>query len=748
MSFNTGSLQSATQAFKEGRYLDAIGLLEQYLAQAPSPGSPDYSRAQVTLVKAYQQANELNKALNVTRQLLDSTDPHTQDWARKKVDHLTYLGATLHSPPAVESLPVEASSPVDSPAKAVELISEASIQLKEPSPIESSIEVPMPSVSEPPPQPLEPPHTSAQPAQPDSTKARPWTKVPFSQPRQLRWAMIGTVVVVIGLAAWILLLPYSRLRLFQRLLVVLSLLINGGCAGFFLAPYLQDMIHTRFYRTRWISFKDLENLHPTAARTLASICDRYTLKLPRLGLIQSPIPVAAIYGSMTDHARLVVSKGLFDYLSTEEIATICAQQMGRVISYEVPVLTVMSLPGQLSYLLYGFTSQWGEGRGKSKQKDIILGNIAPLFYFLFQVFTFPLFIISRLGILKSDHFATEATGDPNSLSLALLSMAHGVTQETQHLARPSLVLDGVRLFSPFDPKNITVSETAFRAQAQPEHLRQILLWDLYNPWAKGMQFNSSHPLPGQRLYSLSQYAIRLRIPALFELQRIPGEGKSLNKKKLVGQFQRETLFYVAEVIGLVVGWIGGMIAYFTLRRSGLYVIMSGALIGFGIGLIAKSILMFPKAQDPVDSDVMTLMADPYASPRSQQLVVLKGALFGRGRVGFQLGSELKLQDETGIIPVRYTSRFGPVGNFLTGLKAIRQLVGSEVAATGWLRRGMSPWLDILRIQTGAAAPVNSYPRSWFVLLGLGVMGSGILIGLFYPALNNGWQELIYRLFPR
>jgi len=65
---------------------------------------------------------------------------------------------------------------------------------------------------------------------------------------------------------------------------------------------------------------------------------------------------------------------------------------------------------------------------------------------------------------------------------------------------------------------------------------------------------------------------------------------------------------------------------------------------------------------------------------------LQGEFIGRGDAGYTFGSDLKLPDTTGMIYLRYVSGFGPIGNFLFGMKRVKSLMAMDVSALGWFRR--------------------------------------------------------------
>ncbi|NJK62081.1 MAG: hypothetical protein HC921_04785 [Synechococcaceae cyanobacterium SM2_3_1] len=123
------AVRAAKDAYKQGRYSEAIQLLES-LSSESLPDPQAYFQAQVGLVKAYQSAGFLSKAARLTQKLAQSPDLHLQEWARKKLEHLAYLGAEIPSidhvipeqpepisastPETLEDLELEASTASDS----------------------------------------------------------------------------------------------------------------------------------------------------------------------------------------------------------------------------------------------------------------------------------------------------------------------------------------------------------------------------------------------------------------------------------------------------------------------------------------------------------------------------------------------------------------------------------------------------------------------------------------------------------
>ncbi len=757
-----GTFVAARDALKQGQIPLAIRLFEQFCAETNDTGSLSYQQAQMALVRAYLQTGATAKARRINQLLLSSRHQEVQTWAQKQLIRFQELVDALEE------------------------------DLEELDPEPGSLSIAAPTVQVPalsPPQPLNPsPQPQPDPAKeypqpanssPDATdRAQPGSKVPLaSGVIPLLWPMGGAVLAVLGILFWYLLLGRSRLVSMDRNLIALSLVLNFTAAAFFLAPLLQDWIQVRFYGLRWITLGELERRSPESARILQRICAQANLKVPKLGIVADPQPLIACYGSHPDGGRLVLSRGTFVHLADDEIAALVAQSWARIRYRDALVLTLLTAPLQVLYLAYIWTSRLGEGKGKRRNRDLI-GHVAPVFYLLYWLGSYPYYVVSRIGTRHADHFAVEATGNPNGLIRALIKMGYGQVTESRKASRPSYVLDGMRLLSSGDPRGGAVASSLYLAQSQPQQLRQILAWDQVSPWANLMVFNGSHPLLGERLQTLGHYAERLRLPVAFELSRLKAEGKALDRQRIRRRFYGELALYGAEVVGLVLGWAVGLGIFSVVRwRSGLVqpgILVGCAIIGFGVGMIVKGILSFPsrlllrgltatrrrwRQQPPrwlnMSPDITTVaqvLSDPAASPVGLQRVQIKGILFGRGREGYQLGSELRLSDQTGILPIRFVSPLGPLGNVFGGLNAVTPLMGKPAIVTGWLRRGTTPWLDLDRIEAGGIS-VRSYGGTWLMVFGSGMIGLGIVVWLRYAWViqyvnPRYWQRILGRLSPR
>lgn len=707
------AVQAGKEALRQGRLQEAIQLFEGYLAQSrqqdkalgiPADSSDGEAlEAQMNLVRAYHQLGQTEKARSLCLELLQHPNPQAQGWAKKI---LLRLPPAAESPAAPSAKSVEPRSAPPDPAPGAGSLStrQRAAQL--------GMKIPLPE------------------------RAGPlhWAK----------WGSLGVGIVFLWWLSFVLvgshldfgrlsfprqlwflqgLLPWLRNGL--RWLVAGSLAVNFGVGLLFFAPWLMDQLHQRLHKLRWARLGEIERHSPETARLLQRICAQNQLKQPRLGVIPDAGPLAFVYGTFSDGCRIVVTQALLQQLSEDEIAAVYAQALGRIVNGDILVMTLLGSPIQLVYLALEQVSQLG-----SKRRDLI-GHVAPLLYLIYTVLSYPLFFLSRLGTYHADHFAVQATGNPNGLIAALLKSAAGLQEAHKNDRRPSSLLHCTRLFSFLDFKTTAAASAASRLR-DPSQAGQVFLWDQINPWARWMQVNSSHPLPGHRFKVLAGYGERLRLLPELSL----GSGSKLDVARLQSRFWLDLAIYAAEVVGILIGWLVGLILYLLLQnRLDPKVIAAAAVVGYGVGLWAKAGLMYGGSLPARPTDLLSLLADPDADPRRGQWVELEGELVGLGPSGYQLGAELKLQEATGLIPVRFTSPLGPVGNVFSGLKRIRALVGRRVKVVGWFRRGNTAWVDLAYVQVGSNK-LHSRPRLWLVVFGLGVILLGIWGAFYFPNLAS------------
>ena len=670
------SLQAGLEALKQGNHREAVQLLKEFCQYYTQEGSKDHIQAQIGLVRGYHRLGETEQAIAVCQTLATNKNSQVSSWATQALRTFTKT-QTSQIPQTPQALATVAPT------------------VNQPSPIQKA-----------------------------GRAAKVGVKLALA-------GKVGNLALASGVTIFLLFSMVLALSLGVVFLldsdnlpfdfaIALGLTLVFNIAAFFLSPLLMDLTQNWLYHTRWVSLVEVERHSPEAAKVIQRVCQAKKLKTPRLGIINDKNPTAFTYGSLPNRARLVVSEGLFTYLDEEEIATVYAHELGHIVHWDFAVMTLASTLVQITYLIYLFTRRLGRG-GNSKIKDAA-GTAAIAAYVFYIIGTYLLLYLSRTREYFADHFAAETTGNPNALSRALVKIAYGILEEGKQASEPSRLIEGTRALGIYDHKAAASTGTAYRIADKPRQMGRVFLWDLFNPWAGLMELNSTHPLTGKRIRALSSYAEQLGLPTEFDMGRVVGESKNLSKKKLYRTFALDLLLFCAMPIGLVIGLLIGVAVMSRFPTTPL----AFAFIGFGLGTLIRTFVMFPSIKQAPESDVLKLMSNPYASPLRGQPVKLQGELIGRGDAGYQFGSDLKLQDSTGVIYLHYTSRFGAIGNFLFGMNRVKNLLGAQVSATGWFRRSVVAWVDLTHLTSESGTTVKSFHRLWAFILG----GVAILVGLF------------------
>ncbi|MDH6060760.1 zinc metalloprotease HtpX [Chrysosporum bergii ANA360D] len=655
------SLQSGLDAFQQGRYQEAVELLEQFTRNCVDQNSSDYFSAQMWLIQAYHGTGQTATATILCQKLMASQNPQVRQWAETAQQYLT------QQPNHANTMPKAGRAATTGVKLAMAGLGGNLV-------LASGVTI----------------------------------------------SLMSGMVLALGLS---LVLIVGSENPLQGLTTAIVITLIFNLAAFFLSPFIMDLTQRWLYQTRWVDLAEVDSLSPEAAKVISQICQEKHLKIPRLGIINDQNPTAFTYGSLPNSARLVVSQGLFTYLDDDEVATVYAHELGHIVHWDFAVMTVASTLVQICYLIYTTARNLGRG-GDNKIKDA-LQTAAFLAYLFYIAGTYLLLYLSRTREYFADHFAAENTGNPNGLSRALVKIAYGILEEKARSPEPSRLIEGTRALGIYDHKAAASTGTAYRIASDPQKIGRVFLWDMFNPWGWWMELNSTHPLTGKRVRALSTYAEQLGLPTEFDMGRVMGEGKTLNKNQLYGNFFLDILLYGAETIGFLAGLVVGVVSS---TSTGL--LLGAPLMGLGLGILIKTLVMFPQYQQAQPTDILTLMSDPYASPLRGQPAKLAGSLIGRGDAGYQFGSDLKIQDPSGMLYLRYASRFGSIGNFLFGMKRVKSLIGEQVGALGWFRRGVAPWMDLIQIESENGTVVNSFHRLWSFILGSGAMILGIVLMAF------------------
>jgi Zn-dependent protease with chaperone function len=554
-------------------------------------------------------------------------------------------------------------------------------------------------------------------------------------------------------------LPFFKpIQLFYRdptffLYIVFLLLLVSS-------PWLADLLLKLFTGIEPLKATKLLTHSKEASRVISSFCKKQNLPTPILKVLPINVPVAFSYGCLPRFARIVVSQGLLEQFTEDEIATIFARELGHIAHWDFAPMSLAMLVIQIPYLIYWQVVYWGDRLSglmtiafMRSMVIVLAGAISAGSYGIYKLLKWPMFWLSRRRVYFSDRTAAEITGNPNGLTRALAKMAIGMASCVEEEKQTSFFLESFDLLLPVGvAQAVTLGSAALHSPVE-----QILLWDVSNPYRNWLTVNSTHPLMGERLKLLALYAQFWKLETELDLanlgtQEPPKNGKFafLNLKFRAGTgapplrlFLQGAPFFGIPMSLAIVGvlWLIGGIFYMTYIWQldwlwGDRSLLWGCLpIGFSIGTLIRINYFFPdiKPGKMPPPSLPEILSNSETLPLDATPVKLEGKLLGRSNIDNWLGQDLILQTATGLVRLHYVSMLGPIGSLwpflLKETTRPGDLVGKSVVATGWVRRGATVAIDLETLRSQGGQVSNSGHPIWSAILAFvaAVWGTYIII---------------------
>ena len=727
------SLEAGLTALERGDYREAITQFESVCTLKLNETFVE--RAQIGLVKAYSQIGEIEKAIALGETLSQSPNLQTKNWADKTLAKLRDL-ATPRSRERQNNPPQE-SRPLPTAPTAAAIVK---------SPISKN----------------------------DNTykwrqahRASRWGPLPVGVglASNIRLLWVGQGLTAIALVWWIGFLLKTAEPLFTKILDPLPLLrpilwwrnptqvvLISLILLLIVSPWLIEAILKYFHNLQPLTIETLSDRSPDAAKILQRFCRQRRLKVPKLGILPTRIPLALTYGNLPQTARIIVSQGLLEQLADDEIATIYATQLGQIVHWDFAVMSLGVLILQIPYIIYWQITKWGDHFSTRIEKPILaslflslatlIGNLSYNIYWLLRL---PLLWLSRQRLFYSDAEAVAITGNPNALTRALLKIAIGIVDDIHKNQSLNGLLESFQLLIPVEYR-----QAIALCHRQPDtNFESLLPTDINNPYRQWLTLGSSHPLMGNRLQRLAHYARYWRLPTELDLPTLePSKPKNkflwqtqiknalqtiksllLNNHKHLPLVQTALIYSTVFGLGLrLTLWIIGIIAYFTYLGQLVWLsqdqngdlIIACLAISFGITVLVKINAYFPdiKTATKTERHLPEMLANPTAFPTDSKTIRLEGKLLGRRGISNVLGQDLILQTTTGLVKLHYLSPLGPLGNIWPSMTRPSDFIGQSVKITGWFRRGDTAWIDLETLSSRSKVTCRSYHPVWIAIIAL------------------------------
>ena len=459
---------------------------------------------------------------------------------------------------------------------------------------------------------------------------------------------------------------------------------------FILGPYIIDWI----YKINWY---EPAQVAPEFDEFLRGLCKKRGIPVPRFGIIEDGNPNAFTYGHFPGNARLVVTRGIMQMLDKEEYEAVVAHEIGHITHYDFVVMTLASLAPALLYILYRWSIRQRRGGG-APALAVAIGAFV-CYYFSQYIVLF----LSRIREYFADEHASISIPNPNAIATALVKIGYGLARiqdpaqqaavqgkkKQQPLFNKSQMMGSLGICSFSSATPMALYSTTASGQFSMDQMLRAMQWDLWNPWARWFEIQSTHPLIARRIRATSWTAKRLGMEPAFPMTAAP-------KQVPWTAFMTDLAFLMLPWAGIAFGLIFGI--GYDLRTpgnmlNGSNVLSRWALIPLlgGIGWLVR--LAYTYGKEFGHRVIADLVGELEVSHIRCIPVELDGQIIGRGVPGLFWSKDLVFQDETGFITLIYRQPFGFLDT-LFGLFKAEHLVGKKGRVKGWYRRGPAPYVEL------------------------------------------------------
>ena len=447
---------------------------------------------------------------------------------------------------------------------------------------------------------------------------------------------------------------------------------------FLLAPFFTDLSMKWFYKAQF-------NRQPPEylINFINEICVQNKMKYPKLGYIDDGAPNAFTYGRTKNDARIILTRGLFEMLTPEEIKAVVAHELGHAVHYDMAVMTMAQLIPLVLYYCYEiFTSNIDDD---DNAKMAIIGYIA---YVLYLISDYIILWLSRQREYYADSFAVNATRNPSALAEALVKIGYGLSTNSSRETKNSVSnKNALGIFDSNASKSLAVASYGTGGVSK-QNIMHAMKWEMWNVWAKWYELHSTHPMISKRLKAISVRCPEFNQPAYIDFNFQQTES-------YVDDFLGELFILCLPMIVIIGGFVVMLFMFAVNGDINVFPYLWGILAGVMLAYLVKlSFTHKNKGYKPCS--VFDLLSEVKVSGVTSVPCILEGEIIGRGDPGCIFNEDFVLKDQTGIMFLDYKHVFRIADKFVALFKN-KAFFNKRVRVTGWYRRSPVPYVEIYKI---------------------------------------------------
>jgi heat shock protein HtpX len=162
-----------------------------------------------------------------------------------------------------------------------------------------------------------------------------------------------------------------------------------------------------------------EDEYPELHRTVEKLCKEADLPLPKIAIMQSPVPNAFATGRSPKHAVVACTDSIIRLLNKDELEAVLAHELAHVKNRDIRTMTMASFIAMIASMImqsFFFSALFGGRSREGSGGTIIIWVVSIIVY---AVSTLLILALSRYREFAADRGSALITKNPKALISAL-----------------------------------------------------------------------------------------------------------------------------------------------------------------------------------------------------------------------------------------------------------------------------------------------------------------------------------------
>jgi heat shock protein HtpX len=187
----------------------------------------------------------------------------------------------------------------------------------------------------------------------------------------------------------------------------------------FLQFYFSDRIVLMSMGARIVEEHEAPELYEIVRR----LCIRANIPMPRIAIVNTPIPNAFATGRSPNNAVVAVTTGLLSLLNRDELEAVIGHELSHIKNRDVMVLTIGNFLATIAWFVMEHV-MWWELLGDSEERNPLIGlALFAVSAIVWLISTLLILALSRYREFAADAGSAILTGKPHALISALAKIS-------------------------------------------------------------------------------------------------------------------------------------------------------------------------------------------------------------------------------------------------------------------------------------------------------------------------------------